>query len=229
LAAGAEHKAKRDARRKAETQRLEAEALRRLVARTSGSTEFRRRFEVLRTLRGRINSFPYSVYFMLRPLQSRLVNSVWLWMPVEQDSLACSFGRFQVAYRACDAYMATMPWLSDWKSRAPDRTVEAHFLGDGIGENAQTLEREILPAWSLAGFQGRPEFKLRLRRNHRAVATLYLSGSDRRALVTQLEPDSLPSTSPLDTHRILMDPSRNSLEFAVVDSDGTFSVHRHQR
>ena len=229
VAASAERSAKRDARRKAEAQRREAENLRELIARAPGSESFHRNFEVQRTLQGRINSLPYSVYFMLRPMESKLVNSAWLWMPIGRDGLTCSFDRFQAAYRECDARVSAIPWLSEWKRRSPDRTVEAHFLGDSIGENALTLEKEVVPIWMFAGLQGRPEFKLRLRKDHRAVATLYLSSSESRALVTQLDPDPALKGLALDAHRIFLEPSQKVPDFALVDSLGTFSVNHRER
>jgi len=229
VAASAERSAKQDVRRKVEAQHRETENLREFIARTPGCESFHQSFEILRTLRGRINSLPYSIYFMLRPLESKLVNSVWLWMPIGRDGLTCSFERFQAAYKACDARVSAIPWLSDWKSRSPDRTVEAHFLGDGIGENALTLEKEVVPIWIFAGLQGKPEFKLRLRKNHRAVATLYLSSSESRTLVTQLDPDPVLKGLALGAHRILLEPSQKVPEFALVDSEGTFTVNHRER
>lgn len=162
-------------------------------------------------------------------MESKLVNSAWLWMPIGRDGLMCSFDRFQAAYRECDARVSAIPWLSEWKRRSPDRTVEAHFLGDSIGENAMALEKEIVPIWNFAGLQGRPEFKLRLRKDHRAVATLYLSSSESHALVTQLDPDPALKGLALDAHRIFLEPSQKVPDFALVDSLGTFSVNHRER
>jgi hypothetical protein len=133
---------------------------------------------------GLINEFPNSLVVLIKSKQSRLVDSIWWWDPLDKGGRPkVDWNGLRAAYDDASEHISVHSWLNSWKHAGKGRSIELHLFGTQIGEVDWQIKDFYLPAWRDAGFKGVPAYSVLLRRADDSWTHILFGREESRSLV----------------------------------------------
>ncbi len=152
-----------------------------------GFSRFSERFEIEDVSSGSIGLQPHALFCEITARTPKLIDSARWWNLIKDDEFASDWEEFLRVYDAANAAVEREGWMRKWKLVGKNRTIGLNAVGArGYSENK--LDFFVLPAWKDAGFAGDPQFELSLRRDGEWCGTVYLSSTERGALIGTAKP-----------------------------------------
>lgn len=196
---------------------LSAEA----YAKLAGYREALEIFRIDRVQTGSINMQPDSLFVQLTALRPSAIDGAWWWSPLADGKPSADWNALLGVHRRATRAVQAHPWLLEWKTSAPDRTLDMHAVGD-VGYSESMIDAFVEPPWKHAGLAGAPEFEILLRRKGDWCGTVWLSSADPAALIETAQPG--PRTHWFDALDFSFHPTEP--DYGVVDGAGNFHARR---
>jgi hypothetical protein len=184
-----------------------------------GFSKAMRRFRIERASSGTINGEPEALQLDIVALAPGTLDGVRWWNLLEAGEPTSDWNQFIALFDTAEACMDRHGFLREWKQAGAERTLQIDAVGS-IGFAERRLQSFVLVPWRDAGFGGKPEFEVLLRRKGDWCGTIWLSSQESGALITTMH--SGKGDHWLDDEHVSFHPTRPT--YGRVDDQGHFEV-----
>lgn len=187
-----------------------------------GFNDASKQFSIVDSNIGCINLLPDALYLELKVISPKSISSVWWWNYLKDHKPTANWYDMIPQFNRVEKLVEAQPWLLAWKAEKGN-SLEAHIAGDKCySEKDKEIKEYVLPAWRDAGLRGMPDAEVLLRRDGRWSGTLYLSGSEKDALVLAAKKGG--GDHWLNKQEISFHPKKP--EYLLVHPNGTFEIRK---
>jgi len=177
---------------------------------------------------GYTSTLPCALSLRLRSRSNRIVDTVEWYNPTSNEVPQYKWDDLRAMLRGVESVAGNHSWIVKWKASVTNRHVETRMFGMTSNDEEYTnpscyLDDYVLPAWRHAKLQGRPSYRIVLRRGGDFCANVYLSDDDHRALITKCYKGD--GAHWLDKLSCFYDPSENVPNYIVVEPDGQWRTN----